>query len=187
VFVPVSRRTSAHEDLEHPAQLPTQTRRCVVCHRWCRSDVQPRHDLLTIPAKPVESEEHRQLREHRELLETAQPWARVDHRPYDPDLYARLIQTASYALDVPPVPSALSFDLAATVGLAANVARNTDDDTYRSLIAAAGQRHPLAIAVHLVRQLMFAEKARREELTTQARERATTLLHEQTWKTHRCG
>jgi hypothetical protein len=45
-------RTSAYESVEHPAQLPPQTRRRVVRHLRCRSDAQPRHDPLTIRTSP---------------------------------------------------------------------------------------------------------------------------------------
>ena len=133
--------------------------------------------------EPVETGQQRLLREHRELLETARPWARTDRRPHDAGLYARLIVTAQFAVGLPRVLSLLSINLEATARLAAAVARNADDSTYRALITDAVEQRPLAVAVNLIRQLMFtAQNAQRDELATDASEQAIKLLREETWQ-----
>ena len=133
--------------------------------------------------EPLETDQQRLLREHRELLETARPWARAQRRPYNADLYACLIETAQFALCLPRVPSLLPIDLEATARLAAAVARNADNPTYRTLITNAAKQRPLTIAVNLIRQLMFtAQNSQRNEQATEAREQATRLLREETWQ-----
>ncbi|HKR48449.1 MAG TPA: toll/interleukin-1 receptor domain-containing protein [Pseudonocardiaceae bacterium] len=66
--------------------------------------------------EPVETDQQRRLREHRELLDTARPWARSQRRPYDADLCARLIETAQCALELPHVPSLLPIGLRQPLG-----------------------------------------------------------------------
>jgi hypothetical protein len=74
------------------------------------------------------------LREHSALLDSARPWSRVDHRPFDADLYSALIDTATFALALPDVPSWIPLGLTTTTRLAAKVARNADDAIYVTLI-----------------------------------------------------
>jgi hypothetical protein len=112
--------------------------------------------------EPVETDQQRLLREHRELLDTARPWARSQRRHYDTDLYARLIETAQFALKLPHVPSLLPIGLEATTRLAAAVARNTDDQTYRALITKAAQQRPLAVSVNLSANSCSPPKKRNE-------------------------
>lgn len=132
----------------------------------------------------VETEQQRLLREHRELLEMARPWARSQRRPYDADLCARIMgQAVLYAAEIPPVPSFLPIDLERTAGLAADLARNADDATYQALIVKAAHQRPLSVAVNLVRQFMFtARKAQRDELATEASELAIQLLRDADWQ-----
>jgi hypothetical protein len=86
-------------------------------------------------------------------------------------------------LKLPHVPSLLPIGLEATTRLAAAVARNTDDQTYRALITKAAQQRPLAVSVNLVRQLMFtAQEAQRDELAAEASKLAVRLLREETWQ-----
>ena len=133
--------------------------------------------------EPAEDELQRAGREYRELLETARPWARVKHRPYDPELYARLVHATSYAVGLPRLPRLLPFDLDAAVRLAANVARNADDHTYAILINQAVELHPLAAAVSLLRHLMtVAEDTERQELSAKAKENMIRLLETETWQ-----
>jgi hypothetical protein len=109
--------------------------------------------------EPVETDAQRLAREHHELLERARPWTRVETRPYDADLYTDLVEAARFALDLPELLMYLPVGLTATTGLAADVARNADDTTFAALIDDAAEQRPLAIAVSLVRELMFmAEK-----------------------------
>jgi hypothetical protein len=132
--------------------------------------------------EPVETDAQRQMREHRELLDRARPWARVDTRPYDADLYAALVEAARFALDLPELPMFLTLNLTMTTGLAADVARNADDDTFAGLIDDAAALQPRAIAVNLVRELMFmAEKTQRPDLEAKAREHAVQLLRDTDW------
>jgi len=134
-------------------------------------------------AEPVETEQQRAGREHRELLEMARRWARVDNLPFDSDLYVRLVQAASYAIGLPPLPRTLTCDLNATTRLAAKVARNADDDTYVALIEQAAELHPLAVAVALLRDLMrTAEDAGRQDLSAKTKEDAFRLLEAEGWR-----
>jgi hypothetical protein len=132
--------------------------------------------------EPVESDAQRRGREHRELLERARPWARVDTRPYDTELYAALVEAARSTLDLPELPMFMALNLTATTGLAASVARNADHDIFAGLIDDATALEPLAIAVSLVRQLMFtAKKAQRSDLEEKAQEHAVQLLRDTNW------
>lgn len=115
-------------------------------------------------------------------MDRARPWARVDTRPYDADLYAALVEAARFALDLPELPMFVTVSLTMTTGLAADVARNADDDTFADLIDDATALQPVAIAVSLVRQLMFmAEKTQRPDLEAKAREHAVQLLRDTDW------
>jgi len=80
-------------------------------------------------------------------LDRARPWARVDTRPYDADLYAALVEAARFALDLPELPMFLTVNLAMTTGLAADVARNADDDTFAGLIDDATSLQPVATEI----------------------------------------
>jgi hypothetical protein len=145
---------------------------------------QPAEQPPTPPptAEPVETEVQRLAREHRELLETARPWARVDGRPYDAAMYANLVTAAHYAFDLPELPMYLAMGLPTTAGLAASVARNANDDTFAALIDDAAAQQPLAIAVTLVRELMLmAQETQRPNLEAKAREHAVRLLRDANW------
>jgi hypothetical protein len=132
--------------------------------RWRREDA-PEPPQLPQPAEPTETDQQRAVREHHELLEAARPWARVTHRPYDPELCGRLIQATSAVVALPDTPSLLTTGVDATGRLAAKVARNADDETFRQLIARAATRQPLAAAAALLRGLMVtARDAGRSEL-----------------------
>src|SRR6266536_582934 len=55
------------------------------------------------PIQPQPEEElavDRLMREHRALLDRARPLARVDHRPYDADLYGRLVAATTIATEL---------------------------------------------------------------------------------------
>lgn len=139
------------------------------------------------PPHPVEAEPEteaqRAAREHKELLDSARPWARVKELPYDPDLYQRLVAATEHVAMFPDLPSLITINLAATTRLAASVARNADPDTYRSLITQAAELQPLAVAVALVRNLMFtAEEAERFELHDHARTMVVALLDVEQWR-----
>lgn len=76
----------------------------------------------------------------------------------------------------------MTVNLTMTTGLAADVARNADDDTYAGLIDDAAALQPLAIAVNLVRELMFmAKKTQRSDLEEKAQGHAFRLLRDTDW------
>jgi pterin-4a-carbinolamine dehydratase len=132
--------------------------------------------------EPVETDTQRLAREHHELLERARPWTRVDGRAYDATLYTDLVQAARFVLDLPELPMYLTVGLSTTTGLAADVARNADDATFSALIDDAAAQQPLAIAVTLVRELMFmAQKTQRPDLEAKAQEHAVQLLRDADW------
>jgi hypothetical protein len=151
--------------------------------RW-RGEDAPEPPQPAAPApEPAETDEQRAAREHHELLESARPWARVSHRPYDAELCQRLIDATATVVALPDIPSLATTGLKATARLAAKVARNADDATFRKLLALARVHQPLAAAVTLLRELMFtARTAERTELETEATTAAAELLATQTWQ-----
>jgi hypothetical protein len=73
--------------------------------------------------------------------------------------------------------------LSTTARLAAAVARNADDATFARLIDEAVGQQPLAVAAHLVRELMLiARKTGRAELADAAADRVSQLLQSQSWQ-----
>lgn len=134
-------------------------------------------------SETVETERERGFREHRALLEAAAPWGRVTHRPFDAELYERLLEATRPVLGFPNVLSLLTVGLDATARLAASVARNADDATYRALIHRAAEQRPLAVAAHLLRHLaLTAKSAQRGDLQAEAETEAWALLRGETWQ-----
>jgi hypothetical protein len=134
------------------------------------------------PAEKTD-EEQAEGEAHRLLLDSARPWARVTHRPFDPELYERLVEATRTVLFLPSLPSLLTVGLSATARLAAHVARNADDDTYRDLIDQAAANEPLARSTALLRSLMtIANQTQRPELESEALSQAQKLLRAETWR-----
>lgn len=120
------------------------------------------------PPVPVPTPEPQDpWQDHRELLDRARPYARVDHRPYDAELRAALADAAERAAVIPPVPSALAVGLSTTCHLAAAVGGNADDEVLATLADQDARRRPLSVAVHLL-----AESARVAETHGRAVPRA---------------
>jgi hypothetical protein len=120
---------------------------------------------------------------HRALLDSARPWARVTHRAFDPGLCERLMAATSTVVFLPSLPSLLDVGLSATARLAAQVARNADDDAFGDLIDRAAVSEPLACSITLLRSLMsVARAAQRAELESRALARAQALLRAETWQ-----
>jgi hypothetical protein len=123
-----------------------------------------------------------QLQAHLTLLESARPWARVDHRQFDATLYSQLGAAMAFALAVPPTMSTAAFDLQTTASLAARVARNTDDSIYRQLITEAGAMRPLACATTLLwHHCRVTQQDERMEIHETAKGELTSLLAAQEW------
>ncbi|WP_158708011.1 hypothetical protein [Streptomyces sp. NRRL F-2890] len=132
---------------------------------------------------PVETDEQRAVREHRELLESAGPWGRVRHRDYDAALYTRLTDALPLASALPVVPSLMPIGLDLTARRAATVARNADETAYRDLIGQAPERAPLASSVMLLQHLgAIAKQQGREALQDAAAAEAAKLLLAEDWK-----
>ncbi len=150
--------------------------------RWRREGV-PEPPQPSLPDEPAESDQRRAAREHHELLEAARPWARVTHRPYDAELYGRLIEATAAVAALPDILSLLTTGVDATGRLAAKVARNADDQTFRQLIARAATQQPLAAAAALLKSLIStAKEAGRPALEAEAVASATKLLAAQSWQ-----
>lgn len=133
-------------------------------------------------AESSETETERIIRSHKGLLDLARPWARVAGLPYDQALCERLMVATRVAIRFPCVPSFLSIDLGATAGLAAAVARNSDDATFMALTEDAAAAEELAVAVHLLREFMFvARETGRLQLETQAMDKTVELLGGTDW------
>lgn len=150
--------------------------------RWRREDA-PEPPQLSLSAEPAESDQQRAAREHYELLEAARPWARVTHRPYDAELCGRLMKATAAVVALPDIPSLMTTGVDTTGRLAAKVARNADDETFRQLIARAATQQPLAAAAALLRGLIATAKdAGRPALEAEAVASATKLLAGQSWQ-----
>lgn len=97
------------------------------------------------------------------------PASRVDGRPYDATLYMKLVRAAPKVLGLPQTPMYLTVGLSTTIRLAGYVARNADDAAFAALIDEASTQQPLAIAVTLIRELMFmARKTQRPDLESES-------------------
>lgn len=133
-------------------------------------------------AQSSETESEGIIRSHKSLLDLARPWARVVGLPYDQALCERLMVATRIAIRFPCVPSFLSMELGATAGLAAAVARNSDDAAFMTLIENAAAAEELAVAVHLLREFMFmARETGRVQLETQAMNKTVELLGGTDW------
>jgi len=137
------------------------------------------------PEPPSPEEETPQAvarRVHREVLDRARPWHRVDTRPYDSDAYEALVAQMPYASGLPPVVTELPFYLDTTAALAACVARNADDAEYRRRIEEATSLAPLSAAAHLLRHLgRIARESERLDLASEARDRLASVLSAADW------
>lgn len=96
-------------------------------------------------AEPADQENPLSL--HRALLDRARPYARVQHRPYDPVLRDELVQAARDASTIPPVLDAMGIDLTATAALAAAVGRNAEAHEIEAFIPHDSAMRPLCVAV----------------------------------------
>lgn len=134
------------------------------------------------PPQQTESEGEQRARAHLELLENARRWKRVKTLPFDASIYDALVASAQFVIDLPSVISHITHDMPATLGLAADVARNADDEMFAALIEQAARAQPLALAAHLLRQLMFAAReSERSELEAAAHAAVENLLNEAYW------
>lgn len=132
--------------------------------------------------EPTETEAQRRYREHKELLDTARPWDRVETRPYDADLYTRLLDDAEYAVGIPWVGSYLGYWLDDVARLAAKVARNADDNAFHEIITTTAARTPLAVSVTILRELVAITQAgERASLEAECLRHITDLLAGAEW------
>lgn len=133
-------------------------------------------------APAVESEAEQAIREHRELLERARPHSRVEHLPYNSELFAELVAAAELATLLPPVASFMGINLRATAGLAAAVARNASNEEMMSNLAVCVRRRPLVVAVQLLEDLARRCEQRGDaELAKAARELVRDEIVGQDW------
>jgi hypothetical protein len=122
------------------------------------------------------------MAQHNDLLDSARPWARVDHRPFDREMYSQLLDAIQFAASLPPVMSNIASELNATAGLAAAVARNANDTEAQQLIEGASQIHPVAIAVVLLKRLARTyNKSSRADLESLAIETMRNTLESIDW------
>jgi hypothetical protein len=135
--------------------------------------------------EPVESDAQRLAREHREALEAARPWSRVDHLAYDAAVYGRLLDAMSYAVGLPPVMHVLPWSLDTTARLAAKVARNADDATLLVLIEDAKRAAPISVACDLLWNLQqVAEACSRADAAERASAALIEVLRDESWQQH---
>ncbi|WP_405908755.1 hypothetical protein OG742_30595 [Streptomyces sp. NBC_00828] len=165
---------------EAVAELQRASQALSAAWRGDEAPMPPEREVLT---EPEETEQQRAAREHRELLDLTGPWVRVTHRPYNAELYNRLVDGMHLVVGLPEIPSLLGVGLESTARHAARVARNADDETYRFLVQQAAELRPLSCAVALLRHLMLtAKSSERDTLQEEARTEAMRLLLAETWK-----
>lgn len=129
-----------------------------------------------------ESDFVRLLRLHNELLERARPHARVDHLPFDEELFLDVRDSLSFAVLLPDVMSFVGSGLTATAGIAAATLRNAHDDQWIEVIDQCASMEPLAAAVHLSRQLCIrANELERTALGDRAKAVAVARLVSADW------
>nr|WP_201471367.1 hypothetical protein [Microbacterium hydrocarbonoxydans] len=119
---------------------------------------------------------------HSAAINAARPWRRVDSRPYDAEIYDRLIARIPYSINLPRVASNLATDLVAVAICASAVARNASDEILRARIEEAAAVEPLAGAIALLDNLAsVAEESGRSDLRGLAAKRADERLSRETW------
>lgn len=170
------------DDNQLAASLEEMTRAAAALSAaWHGQDAEPAPPP-PIVHEEVEPEPQRLYREHRALLDSARPWARVTGRAFDAELYARLLDSADFALGLPTTATFLSCDLRSVTGLASKVGRNADNQTFDRLIEEAAALRPLAVAALLLHDLgRMAKEAGREKSETRAAALAAELLLGADW------
>lgn len=106
-----------------------------------------------MPESPQVVGEHKvvdPLADHRDLLEEARPFSRVDHRPYDPALRERVAEATRQAATIPRTPHLLPLGLDTTAALAIAVAGNASEDEQLDLVEHDRQRLPICAAAALL-------------------------------------
>jgi hypothetical protein len=145
---------------------------------------QPPEVTKTDVSAPQETDSQRRGREHREVLDAARPWSRVDHLDFDVAVYDALLKASTYAAGLPTIPTLMSLDLEATARLAARVARNADEETQLALVAQARGLSPLAVASALLWNIaQVAEDASVTTVQVSATEALMELLRDESWST----
>jgi hypothetical protein len=112
-----------------------------------------RGEQVDMPEPPPAVGEHNDvdpLAEHRDLLDEARPFSRVDHRPYDPELRERVAGATRFAATLPVTPHLLPFGLDTTARLAVAVAGNASEDERLDLVERDRQRLPICAAAALL-------------------------------------
>jgi hypothetical protein len=122
------------------------------------------------------------LTAYRELLSQAQPFARVDHREYAPDLRTALVTAAPVAATLPRVLSTFALDLPQLCHLAAAVAGNASDEELAALVISDSEVRPLCAALLLLDESCHAAgKRSRHEAAERARSALVSLWESVDW------
>ncbi|MBG6184717.1 hypothetical protein IWX65_002695 [Arthrobacter sp. CAN_A214] len=114
-----------------------------------------RGEQVEVPKSPQimsEPEDVDPLAVHRELLNQARPFHRVNHRPYDPELRERVAEATREAAAIPPTAHFLAIGLDTTAALAVAVAGNATEDEQLELVEQDRQRLPICAAVALLQE-----------------------------------
>ena len=152
--------------------------------KW-RGEVVPEPTPPEPPPVALETDAQRTIREHKELLEGASRYRRAHGLPYDRRLAMRLLQAASLASTLPPVPSLWPFALDTTAALVAAVGRNSDDTEFGELIDRC-LASPVDVGVFVARHLgTIARDAGDEARTRRAQDAAEALLRRAEWADER--
>ncbi|WAC92244.1 hypothetical protein [Mycobacterium sp. Aquia_213] len=112
-----------------------------------------RGEQVDMPEPPQVVSEHEDvdpLAEHRDLLDEARPFSRVDHRPYDPELRERVAEATREAATIPPTLHFLAIGLDAAARLAIAVGRNASEGEQLELVERDRGRLPICAAVALL-------------------------------------
>ncbi|MFV8174624.1 hypothetical protein [Mycolicibacterium peregrinum] len=142
-----------------------------------------RGEQVDMPEPPQVVSEYKAvdpLAEHRELLDEARPFSRVDHRPYDPDLRERVAKATRQAANIPPTLAFLTIGLDTTARLAIAVGGNASEGAQLDLVERDRARLPICAAVALLSATTHRGDGQTAPATA-AREQLRRLWSETDW------
>ncbi|WP_409436480.1 hypothetical protein [Mycobacterium sp. SMC-14] len=142
-----------------------------------------RGEQVDMPEPPQVVSEHKDvdpLAEHRNLLDEARPFSRVDHRPYDPELRERVAEATRQAATIPPTLRFLTISLDTTARLAIAVGGNASEGEQLELVELDRGRLPICAAVALL-QVASRRGDGQTAPAAAAREQLCSLWSETDW------
>ncbi|WP_131813911.1 hypothetical protein [Mycolicibacter kumamotonensis] len=142
-----------------------------------------RGEQVDMPEPPQVVSVHKDvdpLADHRDLLDEARPYSRVDHRPYEPELRERVAEATREAAAIPPTPHLLPFGLDTTARLAIAVAGNASEGEQLEMVERDRQRLPICAATALLQAAALGGDGQTAPAVA-AREQLRRLWSETDW------